>query len=755
MPNKEIKSNINIASNVYIRTETAEYDDVAFIQQITGYNALLKISSKSQQLNLTYTQEQELKNNIPCNSSNNKLQEQTFGAVKIDNEIVWSCRCENIECENYEDCMNLPNSKRIDRDYINLDGVHNKKNQEVNPNETLFKENQDIQQNLSSKNAETFHFDDTAYNYTKTNDSTKIIQAPINESIIVNVKNGTELIIKRIEYLIGNNLIANLSEILILCYKKSTETTIKNNLFNDITVLTLDAYATKCLHDIGDTKYKTLTYDERIERFNTQITQIDVSKFKLVMLDEMHYLQNQRAMMALHLLKKVHGGMLLVGDKCQALYQNSEPNSMINVETTKLYNLLTKILPRGTKKYEYIINTQNENSLVQIYTNIREALLYKNLIEAKKIIKREFDKIETELTILEKFRPRLKSSETTAFLCKNDSEAEYVSSTLYKNKIPHNLLRSSKNQYSYNRWIADILWDHGGKFLTKEDFLQRYKARVNDDENTAIKMFDLLLNFTSEYNLEQTNNNRILKSDLLTNFTNGKMPPVEFTNKNNCQITVSTIDKSKGEEFDNVYLVNFDIDEISNDQVKLDKLHEIYVALISSKSSVKMINCKNRISFKITENKRSYRTYTKYNEETCTHFSIGDDVAVECFICGNFKQVLNAQRYMSENVRINDKVELILEADEYQIYHVQNTRTSQKITQYLGVMSSEAFADFKATISSYNNGLLPARLYDLYISQIVTIPQNQELEDVSVQFKNSKFIIGVEISGFAKIDWKK
>lgn len=757
------KSNINLASKVYIKTETEEYDDIAYVEQIVGYNALNKMSTKAKsasfQLNLTNAPEKELKRNIPCTEMSNKLNEQTFGAVEIDNEIVWSCRCENVVCDKYEDCMRLPNSKRIDRDYIHIESIADSIEPKPEVDEKVFV---DIINTISientKKNIEKFYFEDTAFNYTKIGDITPIIEAPIKDLMIVNAPSDsgkTRTVIERLNYVIDNKYVENVANILVICFAKTTQNFIKSSLpveGKEVLVYTLDNFATKCLYEIEDSEYELLNNNQRIDKFNSQITQIDLSNYELLIIDELNDFQNQRAMMILNVIRKVHCGVLLLGDKSQALYQDESSSSSISVDVVKLYNLLNKVLPRKIKKYEVMTDFSEADELVQITRTIREGLLYKNLTECKKIIAREFEKIPREYTPIEKFKPIIKSKDSLAFLCKNEHEAEYVSSILYKNKIAHNLIRNLPNKYSCNRWIADVLWDHCSDLITKDDFVDRYKARISDNEGSALKLFNLLLEFTKEY-YEEIEEDFIDKNELLLKFVNGNEPLVEFTNKNDSQIIVSTVFKSKGEKFDHVYLVNFELDNIYDEDIKIDRLHEMYVGLLRAKQSVKMIELKTKVNFKSTENNRLYRTFKKYNKEYCTHFSVGDDIAIDCFILGNFKEVLKSQRYISEVVRVNDKVELILQDEQYLIYHIQNTRTSQKLSENIGVISNDAFNDIKQAVSNYNNGILPTRLYDLYISQVVTIPQNVPAKKIAVQFRNSKFIIGIEISGFAKLDW--
>lgn len=722
---KKIKSNINI-------------------NQATGYTEDISLEFNN------YTT--ELINNLPCTKIENRLDEQTFGTVKINDELVLSCRCENIDCTNYENCMNLPNSKRIERNTL-LDKITKLNSEQIYKlDESIFND-EVIKKEILPFKIETFTFDDLSSNYKKVNDITEIVEANHKDIIMINSSSEsykTHTIIKKLNYVLENDLITKSSNILVLCANKYTKSNIIEhfkNIENNILIDTIDSFATKKLFELNFENISSLNYDKRVEIFNNEISNINLSNYELVIFDEIHELSNQRAMMLLNILKKISCGIMLLGDKCKVLKEKHHNQSTISIDTTRLYNLLYKILPYDTKKFELIDNNKNneETQLNLITENIREALLYKDLIEAKHIILKEFEIIETENKTIEKIKPVLENNETLAFLCKDNSDAEYVSSVLFKNKIAHNLLRNSSNKYSYNRWIADVLWDHCSNIIEKDDFITRFTSRINDDADIAIQMYELLTNFTSS-------NISIDKNMLLQKFLNGKELPIEFTNYNNQQIIVSTVANTKNHKFDNVYLVNFELINLNNENIRLDRLHEIYGALIQTKTNLKLINFKNIISFKQTSKFHSFRTFKKYNNEICTHFSIGDDIQKECFFNGTFKDVLQNQQYISQIVKVNDKVELILNDNSYEIYHIQNTKTSQKSTKYLGVISNETFMDFKEIMVKHNNGILPIRLYDLYISQISTIPQFNN-NNTPIQLKNSNFSIGIEISGFAKIDF--
>jgi len=120
----KLKSNVTVASNIYVRAAATLQTDDDFLKNVYGHKALNILKTrfpKSFTSRLTRAQIEEMKQNVVCRVS--KTKEHAFGKAAADGKTVWSCRCENTGCYAYERCMNLPNALRINRDnYVGTDG---------------------------------------------------------------------------------------------------------------------------------------------------------------------------------------------------------------------------------------------------------------------------------------------------------------------------------------------------------------------------------------------------------------------------------------------------------------------------------------------------------------------------------------------------------------------------------------------------------------------------------------------------------
>ncbi|MCL2036519.1 MAG: hypothetical protein FWG83_03930, partial [Oscillospiraceae bacterium] len=109
-------SNITIAPNIYVRTSSNLQSDEEFVKKVYGHKALNILKSrfpKSYTSRFTRAQIEEMKQNVICRHG--KIREHAYGKASWGENVVWSCRCENITCHAYEKCMSLPNAMRIDR----------------------------------------------------------------------------------------------------------------------------------------------------------------------------------------------------------------------------------------------------------------------------------------------------------------------------------------------------------------------------------------------------------------------------------------------------------------------------------------------------------------------------------------------------------------------------------------------------------------------------------------------------------------
>ncbi len=68
-------------------------------------------------------------------------------------------------------------------------------------------------------------------------------------------------------------------------------------------------------------------------------------------------------------------------------------------------------------------------------------------------------------------------------------------------------------------------------------------------------------------------------------------------------------------------------------------------------------------------------------------------------------------------------------------------------------MADNIFQELKKTVRGRRK--MPARLSPLYVANIITITPFQFHDNVPVYFRESKFWLGVELTGFPIIYWSK
>jgi hypothetical protein len=91
-------------------------NDDDFVKSVYGYKALNILKTrfpKNYASRLSRTQVEEMKQNVICRLR--KTREHSYGKALVNGRVVWSCRCEHVDCHAYEKCMSLPNAVRIDR----------------------------------------------------------------------------------------------------------------------------------------------------------------------------------------------------------------------------------------------------------------------------------------------------------------------------------------------------------------------------------------------------------------------------------------------------------------------------------------------------------------------------------------------------------------------------------------------------------------------------------------------------------------
>lgn len=400
------KSNINIVSNIYIRNPRSFVDgfddlqrDPEFVAHVSGQNALEvikhKYSGTLSSVRLSPVQEKELQESSSCIHA--PKGEKSFGKVFKNGEYFYECRCEA------KDCF-ICTPKKINRSEITVteeddDGVVEFEWLGIKGNTDVFAEpdfesdsNEEFVPDEAVIRIEDIVTDRAAYvEIDEIQAIDAIIETDLNSHILVNAGPGsgkTYTAIQRLLYILKNTSPENCDAILVLCYTRAAVAEIKKriqegikagiipNEANQVNICTFDSIATNYLITIGVSldELSKRDYNQRICLFNEKINSEDFEDFVYCIVDELQDLVNDRALMMLNILKALCCGYLLLGDKCQAVYDYDCTGEQ-SINSTEFYRRLGEILPDDTKKYELTGNKRQSQLLNEKTNELRSSLL--------------------------------------------------------------------------------------------------------------------------------------------------------------------------------------------------------------------------------------------------------------------------------------------------------------------------------------------------------------------------------------------
>jgi len=772
-------SNINISPNIYVRTSEYVASDAEYVKKVTGPKRLGEIRKNLDSMSvakLTEVQRYIVQQSSKCAYA--KDGQVSFGPVMTEFGLGYLCRCEYQNCPYFEKCMNFPDSKRIKRDEITEDsnlkeseelqeflrqlGITITDNRfEIRRNKNIIDEipKEELVENYS-KPEEPISLAPKNYEYQIVENSDCIIDAPIDSHIILNSGPGTGktyTIIQRLIYILQNNLCPP-EEIYILCYtrsaKKVVDDKIEEAVINDtipasaknICILTFDSYATYFLmavQEFEEIDYTNCGYNDRINLFNKHSTKDDFEGISYFIVDEIQDLVNERAQMVLGILKNLKCGYLLAGDRCQSIY-DYEADRNATFDSVKFYKMLDEILPDDTQRYEISVNRRQSAALASDSLAMREVLLHKSIREQNEYATSIMSRYAQDIKV-EKYIKTLYGLPDcpTAILCRNNGEAEYVSSLLCKQGIVHTLNRGVNNVTPLPRWIADVFWDYCRESISREDFIDRFTFRSNSVLNAEM-IWDKLCSF-----VETDNNQRISVSKMTSALGVVNNIPKEFY-EDPPTLTVSTIHKAKGSEYDRVILID---SEIESDSSSSEEARVRYVALTRPKNQLVTMK-KNQTFFKKSSSGRVVRVgihnYGKANQY-CRNIVLGLSGDVDCnsFASGDFDSIIDLQEYIITNVKMYDEITVALSPENERYDVVHNNRIIGKLSSG---MSAEIKRGLEATDYKYN---MPSYLTELYVSGITTEILKKFDSTIPEEYQKSKICFGIQITGLGKLNFEK
>lgn len=773
-----IKSNISIASNIYIRSDPDIRRDGTYTEKIAGAKLLNDIRRRYvgfEAIPLTDVQNRILSGNQTCSYAKNG--EMSFGPVMADGVLHWQSRCEYTACPGFNGCV----PQVIPREPVTEDDAEEKKNLQeffealgiiIQDDVVVFERDRNIAKTEENPKEYTAPAEqavekikEISRQYIEITTPDCIVSAPLDSHIILNSGPGTGktyTIIQRLIHILANNL-CPADKIYILCYTRSAKKVVESKInqavidgiiqpsAKNIYVLTFDSYATYFLMDMREQgiikeNFDIYDYNDRIKLFNKYIAPEDFEGISYFIVDEIQDLVNERAEMVLKILKHLNCGYLLAGDRCQSIY-DYEADDDATLDSVKFYELAEKQFPDDMLRYEITVNRRQAPALAEEAAKMRKVLLSNSFLEQNKytnsIISHYSGKTKIEQYIKTLTQPPAVS---TAILCRNNGEAEYISGLLCERGIIHTLNRGVNNVVPLPRWIADVFWDYCRDTIGKTVFIERMDFRAKVDVDSE-KLWELLCKLTDSQDKAVISIPALTTALTITNDI-----PGEFFD-DAPMLTVSTIHKAKGSEFDRVILIESDI-KPSSDSAEEARVR--YVALTRPKSQFITMK-KNSKYFKRTMSGRVIETRLhniykiKTSNRYCKCITVGltGDIDNNSFVSGDFDSILDLQEYIIHNINMYDKLSAKRSPITrlYEIFH--NGRC-------IGSLSKQMINELDMGISSTDYKFnLPDSLENLFVSGITTEVLKKFSADVPIEYQKSRICFGIQITGLAKLVFEK
>lgn len=771
------RSNIDVRSNIYVRnpqtfsqSKDAPERDRRFAAEIMDADCLRLLMDRAEQnnvdLDISEVQWQLLVIK-PCEYCSTG--EMTHGLVRRDGQLSVECRCSVEGCPHADMCGRTEfteeeKDKAEDDLYkelaqLGLDikdifadpeskGEKNENSDEDEEHSAYSVDPEAIEQLMKDK--------DEYFEISAADAESRVIGAPLSDVIFLNGTAGagkTYTAVERLARVLEKD--NEHPKVLMLCCTDNTANEIKTRIEQKIAagelpesaamvaMGTVDVLVMKYLADKGVSvaALRGMTFAQRAAMFKEKFEPRDFAEFGYCIFDELHEVVDERAEIVLSVLKSLKCGCLLLEDKCQAIFDHGVDSGQI-MDCVSFYSELRSLYSGRAKKYTLTGNKRQSEALDKMTELLRSQLMDDVPAQISAVCRKQLAQLPQ--TMIDDDFKIISVEGTTAILCRKNGDAEYISWLLNKNKIRHTFIRENTAGASLGRYLADVLWDWRDGTIDREGFVKRFVTRCCDDENKADEFFSALIGYVGE------------SSDVLdcgklaeTLCCDNEYPAV-ILNARDEMLTITTINRAKGKEFDKVYLLGYDFSPKGDNQSRDEKM--FYLAGTRPKSDLEILRHSAKWTFKRSKNNRWIRTVREaYKEQSkCVGFGTGDseDIDYYSFVEGTIGDAVQRQAYIAVNVKCGDEVFLRVNGGVYEIVHgetVIGKMSRSYSNELLGEFGGRRYVE-----------RLPERISELFVTNIITFvsladQEGEEQTKIPEQFRKKRFWLGVEISGFGTI----
>lgn len=371
----------------------------------------------------------------------------------------------------------------------------------------------------------------------------------------------TEVLLSRIQYLIGEGL-NPADEILVLSFSRAAVEAVRRRArkfeIESVPIRTFDSLAAQILldnHD-GDGDALTGSFESRIRRA-TQLISGDLpdrlAPVRHLLIDEAQDLVGDRAEMVKAIISEAPEdlGFTVLGDPLQGIYDFQLKDSVSRVTSQKFISELHERYGAIRRQLEGNYRAQSDQALelIEIGKTIRtmDLLDDEEAAEAHQMLDDFRTSGGTTPSLLDEsgaLEPA--EGETTAVLCSTNYEVLLASELLWEHARTH-VVRRRAQDMSVAPWVFAVFKDLEGRSYPEDEILSRMESVGLDAPQE--RWLDLK---TAEGDYRAF---RSLDVARLGNRLRNRSVPLALTVSDASAVTVSTVHRSKGLEFNNVLYV--------------------------------------------------------------------------------------------------------------------------------------------------------------------------------------------------------
>lgn len=566
-----------------------------------------------------------------------------------------------------------------------------------------------------------------------TEDQQRIVRSDANAEILVNAGAGTgktHVLIERLVNLVDNHDLFAGTDLLILSFSRAAVSEIRTRLKQSASsasyagVATFDSFATRLLSLVDpDGSWISKTYEHRITAAAKAIETSPeakelISGYKHILIDEIQDLVGSRAEMVMTLLTNFDGGFTLFGDPAQSIYDHQVANTDTSTSSSDLYEFVRHQLgdavmeltlkknfraigdlPRKALSFGPRLQpSSSEHSDVRsdLYTFIHELPMMGNL-----------DSVIDGL--------RNNPNPSDAILCRSNAQALAILTQLSKETVPCRL-KSSATLRAAPSWIGAATAGISTSRIGRSSLIGHLEETATADADISAEAKWKLLK-----RVEGRRGNDLDLRNIATRLSNQSLPQ-ELYEENCSGITISTIHRAKGLEFDRVMITW--PEPLNDDADVLEETRVLYVALTRARHWMGMIDSPDCRRFR--RDPRTQRVVrSEYRGRACFTKAIEvrpNDTDRRSPPIPNQNcspdDAGEIQKYLRESVKPGDPIEL----------HRQNENGGDAVfnIEHAGNFVGHTALDFNRDIAQLFSQRIPRSLTGIVVDSIETLAGSPE-----------------------------